>query len=1525
MKTFFNSKSDPNFQQKLADYHHSHTPEKIYLHTDKPFYAPGESIWFSGYLISEPDTPLDELSSTAHVQLLDPKESSLGTLKLPLENGKFNGGFKLDKNEVGGLYKIKAYTQWMKDTGEASFEKTLQVQTVIKPRLLLTLDFTREAYGSGDEVVARLKARDLKDRPIALRNIHYKVQLGGQEYSDHETTTDGKGEAELKVTLPQDLQTNDGLLSIFFEHEGTSESISRAIPIVLNNISVDFFPEGGNWVAGISNKMAFKAVNEFGKPADIEGIVLNKNGQEICQLKSFHQGMGAFDMQPALGENYQVKITKPSGISTLYPLPKAQKNEYGLGIEQLDHHQLKINAFNPNKGEAYLIVQSGHQVMYKEKIQTTGLYNQVISTEHFPIGISRVSLFDAKARVRCERLVFINPHKQLKVTLQARQRNYQPRQKVEVDILTTNEQGIPVAANLSVAVVDDKIITLAHDKQDDILSGLLMSAELKGKVHEPNFYFQPDEPKATPALDFVMMTHGWRKYQWADVMAKSTSKHLPKKISHKVRGQVINVGSKATPGKVKVVLFELGGAYRKLETITGNDGKFVFNNIPTDIPIQLFAQKQSSDTTRCKIILADYERPGSASSFDFDYSRTQIVKANPREINYGSSRVAKSMSKIAMSLGDIDHSSAFAMFDKFEERILAAENQASLAFLNDELSIIQDEPEDDFLFNSVDDDLEELRRRLNNPSYKKKKKKKRLNEPVEQDVDLKPSGSIKSISYLSFLVEKHEDVQGEMLRSLNIDKIESIKLQSDFDRIDIVTSEKKPGQSKGKLAPLTGKFLNPIKYSQVRVFRPKVYEAKDQSPKVRNDFRNTIYWNPIVQTDKNGEATLTFCNNDSLTTFRVIAEGLSQNQQLGRAECTYSTKLPFELTAKIPPYFLVNDQLALPVYLTNNTDEVIEGELQISSPQTLQFEETSQSILLPPQTTQTVYLKGKAIRPWNAKDTKQLLVKFAHPLYNESYTQLIKVLGKGFPMETTYSGNQLNNPFTFRIPPTIDHSLEVKLVAYPNILDDLMDSIASILKQPYGCFEQASASTYPNILALQFLEASNTHNASFKQKAMGYIKEGYNKLIAFETSQHGFEWFGASPPHEGLSAFGLLEFLEMKKVYPEVDDTMIKRTKKMLLSRRDGKGGFHQNQGKYGFTGASEEVTNAYLVYALAQAGVKNLEKEYAKTYAEAKRSEDAYRMALLSLASTALDQPEAALDLLNMLRKQVKRLKPGNFKADHSLVRSYGRSLQIEVAALIALAEMNQPTPGTDCLQSVLGYLMANRNGGYFGSTQGTILALQALTKYAALQSKQTPNGRISVYQGDEQIAHRSYNTSQIGKVEIAGLEEYINDGENNVLIKFEGVEEAIPFGLNVQYSTEIPNSSPDCNIELNTQLNTPEVVMNQTVRLTTTVKNKKDEGQGFTMALVGIPSGLSPQPWQLKALQEDGKVDFYEIKDSYIAFYFREMAPNATETLLLDLKAEIPGTYKAPASVAYLYYTSEHKHWQEGTEITIKPERKI
>jgi len=155
---------------------------------------------------------------------------------------------------------------------------------------------------------------------------------------------------------------------------------------------------------------------------------------------------------------------------------------------------------------------------------------------------------------------------------------------------------------------------------------------------------------------------------------------------------------------------------------------------------------------------------------------------------------------------------------------------------------------------------------------------------------------------------------------------------------------------------------------------------------------------------------------------------------------------------------------------------------------------------------------------------------------------------------------------------------------------------------------------------------------------------------------------------------------------------------------------------------------------------------------------------------------------------------------------------------------------------------------------------------------------------------------------------------------VRYVGVKNPLPYSIAVSYNTFLPNSSKDCKVSIETKLFSNNIKTGETVRLSATLTNTTKEGLPSTMAIIGIPAGLSPQPWQLKEMQEKHVFDYYEIKGNSVICYYRQMAPSEVKNINFDLKADVPGSYDSPASSAYLYYTNEYKCWTSTGNVIIR-----
>jgi hypothetical protein len=425
--------------------------------------------------------------------------------------------------------------------------------------------------------------------------------------------------------------------------------------------------------------------------------------------------------------------------------------------------------------------------------------------------------------------------------------------------------------------------------------------------------------------------------------------------------------------------------------------------------------------------------------------------------------------------------------------------------------------------------------------------------------------------------------------------------------------------------------------------------------------------------------------------------------------------------------------------------------------------------------------------------------------------------------------------------------------------------------------------------------------------------------MAYEIAGGGFEWFGDPAAHEGLTAYGLVEFHEMKKVFKGVDDEMMYRTRQWLLNRRDGGGGFNVRQSEHGFNDV-KEISNAYITFALSETGTKEIIPEYRKALEEAIRSQDMYRMALVANTAFNLKQMDDYHKLISIFRKKAEAFGFNQLKAERSIVYSHGLSLLTETTSLWTIALLKAPNVDRHLLATCVRYILGNRNYGQFGSTQGTTLALKALTEYAKIIRVTKDDGTIQI-SVDNRLAEKvGYERDVREKIVLNSFVKNLQSNrEQKLRIAFIETSEPLPYALDIRWYTKKPRSSSTCKVDLHTQLSSPSVLLNETVRLKIVMKNKVPELLPMAIAVVGIPAGLTVQPWQLKELQEKNVFDFYEIQNGNLVLYYRTLAPNSTQTIDVDLKADVPGTFTGSSSSAYLYYTNEFKTWAAGNSIVV------
>ncbi|MBL4650976.1 MAG: hypothetical protein JKY03_14690 [Aureispira sp.] len=1124
-----------------------------------------------------------------------------------------------------------------------------------------------------------------------------------------------------------------------------------------------------------------------------------------------------------------------------------------------------------------------------------GLNYLSIPTQDLPIGITQITLFDSDKIARAERLVFVNPNKQLNIEVITNKEKYLPREKVNMTVKVSNELGQPVSGNFSLAVVDDKLLTFADDKQGHLLSYMLLESDLKGELVEPNFYFdnEKDATRLKPeisrkeALDHLMLTQGWRKFTWKEITTESYQKPSEAGELAKIAGTVLGEDGEPLSG----IAIELVGTDKKV--VTDKNGAFAIDDWKLYESVNL--QAESEDYYPVLTSIREYDNKLRLQVFKKriitgivkNKEKKALANINVRGLGFATTRtnnkgefsltIPSNIQRVQFYGGGYD--TKYIELKEKEDalavvldigRIYPSKARSALGRGGNERAV--DAPMGDVVF------AEDM-----------------MAEPLPEPPPAPAAHEVVLIEVndKEIIEEELEEIEEEEVDEIEEDiaEIEELFEMEDF--------EMKKDIAQKKLVPQ----VTTTRYQRVRAF-PVVEYANTPATSTRTDFRSTVYWNAMIHVGADGKANLEFYNNDAITQFRVTIEGFANDGAIGRVEYNYFTQLPFEMLTKVPKEVLTGDQITIPLALTNNTDALLKGNLNIQIPAHIKLlEKAPKTIQLEAGASKTIRLKCEVL---NQIATGDLIIEFEAEGLSDQLATTINARPRGFPVNEVFTGDALQKEFSVALQEVLEGSLVAKLQVYPNTLDEVMKGMESMLRMPGGCFEQTSSANYPNLLVLDYLRETGMSMPAVEAQVKEYLKVGYKRLVGYESPSGGFDWWGRDPGHEALSAYGLMEFVDMKRVY-DVDQALINRTAKWLLSRKDGKGSWTKNQHAL-HSWAVAEVTDAYIVWAMTEAGyTQEITEELNKSYKDAVKSEDPYMMALMANALFNAKDKRATVLVKELVKLQKK---DGSFAGlTSSVTNSTGQSLMVETSSLAVLAMLQTKSYNKE-VQAALAAIQAGKSYCGYGSTQGTVLALKAMLQYAKNNKRASEAGELLVSVNGKKVTSIAYTADQ-KEILIPNIGQFLKNGKQVIKVEYKGTKTPMPWDLEVTYTTRVPQNSPKCLLALSTKLPQNSVKMGETIRLTTTLTNTSAKGQPMTMAMIGIPAGLSLQPWQLKELQEKKVVDYYELFDGYIVFHYEQLEPNQTKIVHLDLKADVPGSYEAPASSAFLYYTNEHKVW--------------
>lgn len=484
--------------------------EKLWLHLDKPYYAAGDEMWFKAYLVDAVNHCSDTLSNFIYVDLIDRKGEIVFSKKIKRDRYGFTNNFIIPATFPTGDYTFRAYTGWMLNFDPAFFfQKNIPIGNPIADQIDAEISYTDLSAAKKQAVV---RFRDENDRPYSDINIQFKIfDRNGKRLSSGQQRSSATG--SVFAELPVISACEGGRIDLEIDNDRMYYKRTFFFPDSFSPFGIQFFPEGGDLIAGQPQRIAFKGESSDGSPISFSGTVFGSNGDTVARIVSEHDGMGVFTMSPQSGQDYRAEVTASDGRKLRTQLPTVKEDGYAIVVSQSPREiRYKIAAAPGSTCDSMTLVTHVRGICTAIVSVDSGNLIGGWPTDSLPEGILHLILLDARGKPRSERLVFVShPHQREVWSIAPDKPKYGRREQVHVRIALTDANAIPLEADCSVSVTDNNSVK-PDSLSDNIRSNLLLSSDLKGHVENPGYYFLNDAPDTRRRLDMVMMTNGWRRF-----------------------------------------------------------------------------------------------------------------------------------------------------------------------------------------------------------------------------------------------------------------------------------------------------------------------------------------------------------------------------------------------------------------------------------------------------------------------------------------------------------------------------------------------------------------------------------------------------------------------------------------------------------------------------------------------------------------------------------------------------------------------------------------------------------------------------------------------------------------------------------------------------------------------------------------------------------------------------------------------------------------------------------------------------
>lgn len=1503
---------------------------RILLSTDKPLYQPGQVIYLRALVLDAFDLR-PAVAREMTLTIADGKGNKVFRKTLTTSSyGAAWTEFQLANEVNTGEYKITA------QMGNTISEKTVRVERYVLPKFKVEMQTERAYYQPGQRVSGTLTARYFFGKPVSggeVRLEGYTFDVQRNTVFTLEGVTDDQGQYAFEFDLPAYLTGSEfegGMARFYLQVTVTdgarhAETASLSLPVSASGLVVDMVPEGGFVRAGLENIFYLFTRYPDGTPAQATVQVTFTDSNTTFTVQTDAYGLGEVRVIPPQPYVYVTLQAQDTRGATAYRevgfegewsgesiLLRPDKPVYRVG------ETMNLSVFSTQaQGTVYLDIVRGGQTISTRSVQIesgrAGVAVDLSADMYGTLEVHAYRIQPSGAITRDTRLVVVDPASDLNLAIQPGKDTYRPGEDAQLDVQVSGVDGAGVAAALGIAVVDESVFALAEQDPGFARLYFLLESEILTPRYDLHGYTLPD------------LAYSQRFEQVSPTLRQDVERAARASLAEAVR-----VGGKSA--------FTLVASSRQQNLNRAAQLQAAFFNRLSRVIFPVFLLAAAGVVFGVTCALAQEKR----------FWRSLFTAAGIllglflliRVIPWGGAFWSPSPGESLMRFLEF-------LFSDLEMGLLLILLLGGVGILG--MAGVAIRRRNWTLGGTI------LLTALTILSFLGSLIAVRFSNRIPSDAWLIAA----LIAFLLMIFSQWVRVAGFLWERAFVPALFGLALALSLTIGWVPLGVLLAGGAAMAPAPAAEDFAGPMRREalgavpmlapQATVVPSMVVEERaaggesaqtaQQAPRLRQYFPETMLWIPDAVTDSSGFLRLNFPVADSITTWRITALASSADGRLGSVDAPLRVFQDFFIDLDLPLALTVGDEIAVPVGVYNYLPEPQTVRLVLEPAGWFDLlDEPEKSMTIGANEVSVAYFRIRA-RDFGYQPFK--VTAYGSRL-SDAILKSVQVYPDGKPIRLSASDRlEADKPIrqTFFFPPeAIAGTQKVLVKVYPGVFSQVVEGLDSLLRMPFGCFEQTSSITYPNVLALDYLRTSGQTAPEVELKAEEYINLGYQRLTTFEVAGGGFSLFGNPPADRMLTAYGLQEFADMARVHP-VDDALVRRAAEWLMSQQSGDGSWENDRGlvhenTWQSLGNDRLPVTGYVVWSLIDAGFERetaVQKGLAYLRDHLGEAKDPYVLGLVANALVSADRAQgegtgtATRAALDALAAQAQRSGGQVFWQSQvaTFTGAEGQTGSIETTALVALAMLRaQEYP--DLTSGALAYLIAQKDSfGTWHSTQATVLSLKALLE-AMRTGGDRVDARVTITLNGGQVRTLQVTQDNFDVVQMVTFEDVPLGRENAVDIRVEGQGNLmaqvvgsyyLPWSAMSRYPDLFPvGEGLDLQVSYDrTELSVDDTV---TVQVSATLQPAGARAEAVMLDL-GIPPGFSVMTEDLDALvtrysdvlPSETRLERYELTGRQVLVYLTGMKGGEPFTFSYRLRARFPLRAQAPSALAYDYYNPQQQ----------------